>query len=230
MKITAIQHTSSEVPGSLIEWAKSRRVDLNIHHIYLNESLPDLNSMDALIVLGGPMNIDQEQTYPWLVDEKKMIRDFLKTDKPYLGICLGGQLLAQVLGGEVRRNQYREIGWHSVHQKQNHPLFQDWPESFEVFQWHEDFFTLPPNCRSLMGNSVSEHQAYILGDRVVGLQFHPEATHEWIFDGYQNSIEKYDLSKEPFIHSLSQTSELTPQNLQLMKPMFFNFLDRLFKI
>ena len=230
MKIVAIQHTSSEVPGSLLEWASSRGVDLTIHHIYQNADLPDTKTMDALIVLGGPMNIDQENVYPWLIAEKKMIRDFLKMNKPYLGICLGGQLLAQVLGGEVKRNRYREIGWHTVQQKNKHLLFSEWPESFEVFQWHEDFFTLPPECESLMGNSVSEHQAYIYRDNVVGLQFHPEATREWIFDGYQKSIEKYDLSQEPYIHSLSQTSELTPKNLELMKPLFFNFLDRLFKI
>lgn len=121
--------------------------------------------------MGGPMGVYEEEQYPWLTTEKKLIREAIAAGKPVLGICLGAQLIAAALGAKVYPNKEKEIGWYPV---QFHPDLA--PSPTTVFHWHGDTFDLPENAEHLAETPVCKNQAYRVGDRVYGLQFHFEIT------------------------------------------------------
>jgi GMP synthase-like glutamine amidotransferase len=137
--------------------------------------------------MGGPMNIYEEDRYPWLAAEKELIRAAVGEGKGVLGICLGSQLIADALGGKVTTNPLPEIGWFPVFWNEAaaaDPLFAGFPRESVVFHWHYDTFSvLPPQARLLAASAGCAHQAYVAGDRVVGFQFHLENTEE-LLRGY----------------------------------------------
>jgi GMP synthase-like glutamine amidotransferase len=223
MKTLIFQHTPDEVPGTLTDWLAAKSFSHHVHHVYAGEKMPEPGAYDCLVVLGGPMNVDEESKHPWLKAEKKFVHDWLKEDKAILGICLGGQMLAQVLGGRVEKNRAREIGFHEVRRTgEAHPSLKRWPERMRVFQYHEDRFTLAPGCRSLLTNEICEHQAYALNDRTVGLQFHPESTQPWIEEAFSDL--KYG-AHESHVQSPRECAALLPVHLPLLTSQFFFFLD-----
>lgn len=223
MKTLVFQHTPDEKLGSLRDWLVQARFPLYVHHSYKGEEIPAVEKFDWLIVLGGPMNVDDETDHPWLVQEKAYIREWLAAKKPILGICLGGQLLAQALGGVVTKNPQREIGFHPITRTSaEHPAFRRWPLSLSVFQWHQDRFSLPEGCVSLFTSEACEHQAFALDHRTVGLQFHPEAVPEWIYLNYRNNEV---LPGERFVQTKHQCLQLVPTMLPVMTKQFFQFLE-----
>jgi GMP synthase-like glutamine amidotransferase len=222
MRVLVFQHTPEEVPGSLIPWFQSKSLEPTIFHTYVGKPFPDASSFDWLIVLGGPMNVDQTAEHPWLVEEKSFIQKWLQTSKPYLGICLGGQLLAQALGGNVTKSSQREIGFHAIQKTSStHPFFFDWPNSLDVFQWHEDKFTLPNGCLAHFSSEACEFQAFSKGKNVIGLQFHPEAQTPWILGNYEG-FEKH--SEELFVQTKSEC-EKKFSKIPEMQKSFFALLD-----
>lgn len=148
----------------------------------MGEKLPRADDFDWLVILGGPMNIYEEDKYPWLADEKRLIQQAIDQGKIVLGICLGGQLIADVLGGKVSRNEYKEIGWHPVvmtPEALDSPLFRDFSPSFIAFHWHGDTFEIPPGAVRLAVSRACANQGFEDG-RAIGLQFHLEYTKESI--------------------------------------------------
>jgi GMP synthase-like glutamine amidotransferase len=223
MRTLVFQHTPEEVPGTLEHWLQNHRFSYHVHHLYRDGEIPPPDQFDWLVVLGGPMNVDEEDKHPWLKAEKAFIRRWAEANKPVLGICLGGQLLAQALGSEVRRGGEREIGFQSVIRTGNeHPAFRRWPVTLAVFQWHEDSFTLPSGCVSLLTSEACEHQAFARDRRTVGLQFHPESTAEWIRDNFNGFEPK---PGERFVQSGEQCMPLIPALLAPMTKQFFTLLE-----
>lgn len=223
MNALILQHTEAELPGTLSEWMRIGGHRHKVHRVFNGKPLPDPALYDWLIVLGGPMNVDEEDKHPWLRDEKRFIANWLKADKAALGICLGGQLLAQVLGGKVTKNPTREIGFHEVRRTGiDHPSLRRWPEMMKVFQYHEDRFSLPSGCRTLLTNEVCEHQAFALDHKTVGLQFHPESTEPWILDAVSDLVPR---GVEPFVQNPELCAELVPVHLPPLTSQFFDFLD-----
>lgn len=142
-----------------------------------------------MICLGGPMNVYQETAYPFLALEDGFIRQVVVDGVPFLGICLGGQLLAKAVGGHVEKNPVKEIGWHAVEldqQGQRDPLFAGLPERFTVFQWHGDTFSIPNRAVRLARAAACGNQAFRFGfgGTAYALQFHLEVTPpmvaEWV--------------------------------------------------
>jgi len=220
-----LQHTEDEGPGSLIEWHESRKIPFTVFKGFTGASFPALNSFKNLIVLGGPMNVDEDDKYPWLKDEKRFIASFLETKKgKYLGLCLGGQLLARAVGASVRKNPVREIGWHEVHKTNTLGVFEDWPVNSFVYQYHQDTFDLPPGCTALFTSAACKNQAFSLSDRAIGFQFHPESSAEWI----ELCVRDLELrpEAEPYVQAGSVTLAETPKHLPSMRQNFFGFLDR----
>lgn len=179
LRIHWFQHVPFEGLGSLESWARSRDAALSVTRWHAGEPAPDLDGLDWLVVMGGPMGVYDEAQHPWLAAEKEYLRQAIETGKPVLGVCLGAQLIACVLGAAVRRNPHREIGWFPVEwtaQTGPHPLAQALPPTFEAFHWHGDTFELPPGAVPLARSAACANQAFALGPGVVGLQFHLETT------------------------------------------------------
>lgn len=178
-KVLVFQHVPFEPLGTLDPLLK----DAGFRIRYVNfgrepDSRPVLEGYEALIVLGGPMNSDQIDTYPNLITEVSIIREAIERGMSILGICLGAQLLAKALGGSVSRNETREIGWYDVEMTEagrEDPVLSSFAPRQEVFQWHEDGISLPDGVELLAGSPASPVQAFRYGERAYGFQFHLEA-------------------------------------------------------
>jgi GMP synthase-like glutamine amidotransferase len=142
-------------------------------------SLPDVNEIDLLIVMGGPMSVNDDSIFPWLATEKQFIRDAVMSGKSVLGVCLGAQLIASAMGAQVYRNRVKEIGWFPVQgvSSSESSMFC-FPSSVEAFHWHGETFNLPSGAIRLARSEGCENQAFQLGRSVIGLQFHLETTPE----------------------------------------------------
>lgn len=180
MRIHWLQHADFEGLGSMEAWLVGRGHSLSGTRLQHGEALPEPAAFDALIVMGGPMNIYEYQAHPWLRTEKALIRAAIAQGRRVLGICLGAQLIADVLGGPVTRNAEPEIGWLPLRltdEGRVHPLLAGLPETFISFHWHGDTYALPPGATRLIDSAACVQQAFAWdGSRVLGLQFHPEVT------------------------------------------------------
>ncbi len=180
MKIHWFQHVPFEGLGAIEDWLLDRGHTLTCTRFHAGETAPaTVDGFDWLIVMGGPMNIYQYRDYPWLRAEKRVIRDAVAANKRVLGVCLGAQLIADAMGGKVYQNDEREIGWFpvtAVPEGAGSPFA--FPPAVTVFHWHGDTFSLPPSGVWLARSKGCEHQAFTLGPRVLGLQFHLEMTPE----------------------------------------------------
>lgn len=187
MRIHWLQHADFEGLGSIEPWLLAQGHRLAGTRLQRGEMPPEVAAFDALIVMGGPMNIYEYDRHPWLRTEKVLIRQAIDQGRRVLGICLGAQLIADVLGGPVTRNPELEIGWWPLaltDEGRAHPLTAGLPASFSSFHWHGDRYQLPPGALRLATSAACAEQAYAWdGSRVLGLQFHPEVTpvqaNEW---------------------------------------------------
>jgi GMP synthase (glutamine-hydrolysing) len=177
-KILVCQHVGYEILGTLNPLFKEHGFRIR----YVNfgrfpEMTPGVAGYDGMILLGGPMNVDQMEKYPHLAHEIRMIEEGLQREIPILGICLGAQLIAKALGAEVGRNREKEIGWYDLSltpEGKTDPVFQHFHNPEKVFQWHGDTFTIPRGAVCLATSSTCANQAFRYGDKVYGLQFHLE--------------------------------------------------------
>jgi len=179
MRIHSLQHVPFEDIGSMASDFRSRGYTLSTTHWYRGDAAPAVSDFDALVVMGGPMGIHDEAIYPWLADEKILIKEAIAAGKILLGICLGAQLIADVLGGKVTRNAHKEIGWLPINinpAAATHPIAQIFARYPNVFHWHGDTFALPPGAIHLASSEGCANQAYVFQGKVYGFQFHLETT------------------------------------------------------
>jgi len=180
MRVLVVQHVAAEGLGVLYELLSERnwRIDIRCYGVNIPTNL---KGYDALIILGGPMGAYEEERYPYLRQVKALVREASDKHLPVLGICLGAQLIAQALGAEVKPNPVKEIGWYPIElTPQGKELWTDLPETFSVFQWHGDTFTLPPGATLLARGETCGNQAFVYGDNIWAFQFHFELTPEMI--------------------------------------------------
>lgn len=177
MKIHYLQHVPFENLANIEKWAHKKSFNINKSRLFANETLPTTDSFDWLIVMGGPMNIYEDKKYPWLTPEKKLIEKAIKEEKMVLGVCLGAQLIADVLGGVVSKNTNPEIGWFPVETVNNQGIFP-LPSGFMAFHWHGDTFSIPPKAIHWAASKGCTNQAFLYANHVLGLQFHLESSPE----------------------------------------------------
>lgn len=177
MRAHYLQHVSFEGLGSIESWLRRSGYEITSTRFFDAEKLPGINDIDFLVVMGGPMNVNDELEYPWLVTEKEFIRRAVKAGKPVLGICLGAQLIASSMGSEVFPNPVKEIGWFPVEAvaSKDNSVFQ-FPNKTDVFHWHGETFSLPKAAVQLADSKGCKNQAFQIGRNVIGLQFHLETT------------------------------------------------------
>jgi GMP synthase-like glutamine amidotransferase len=179
LRIHYLQHVSFENLGSMQAYLQKQGHSLSATHLYRSDPLPEIDQIDWLIVMGGPMGVHDEEQYPWLAAEKAFIRKAIENGKTVLGICLGAQLIADVLGASVTKNRQREIGWFSIipsEQAAGTMLGSVFQRPLEVFHWHGDTFALPDGAIPLASSEACQNQGFILGERVIAFQFHLETT------------------------------------------------------
>jgi len=175
-----LQYEPFEGPGSIATWLDTHQAVVTTTCLYRgNPQFPVVEDFDWLIVLGGGMSVNDETAFPWLVAEKAYVRRAIDGGKIVLGVCLGAQMIAAVLGSRVHRNAAREIGWFPIAREPDadrHPMGKLFPEECVVFHWHGETFDLPPGAVRLVRSAACLNQAFVWGDRVLGLQLHLEAT------------------------------------------------------
>jgi len=221
MRIHYLQHVPFEGPGSLERWAHSNGHTLTATRLYNGELPARLEDAGALVILGGPMNVYEEEIHPWLVQEKIFIKQAIESDIPVLGICLGAQLIADVLGARVYRNQHKEIGWFPLeltNQARESRLFGDLPAEFTALHWHGDTFDLPPATTHIAKSEGCTNQAFTFdSERVVGLQFHLEWTKAILSETLRNCAD--DLTESRYVQSSDEMlgrQEVFERNNEIM--------------
>jgi GMP synthase-like glutamine amidotransferase len=194
-----LQHLPDEGPGYAANWLAAHGHSLSFTRLFEpNPVFPKLTDFDGLLILGGAMSVHDEARFPWLVEEKAFLRETLRAGKITLAICLGAQLLAEALGGEVRPNPAPEIGFWTVRFSAKalaHPLLRGWPDKAAVLHWHFDAFTVPPGALRVGMSAGCAAQGFVWGDGVIGLQFHPEMTEDMVeqlmtFEGHETAEEQ----------------------------------------
>lgn len=202
MRVLSLEHVPFEDAANIAVWATQRGHEIVSWPLYREPSRPVLADWDWLVVMGGPMNVDEEEQYPWLAWEKDFIRQAIAAGKLVLGVCLGAQLIAAALGAQVRPNPAKEIGWFPVRLTPSgmaSPLFAGMPQEFMAFHWHGDTFDLPSGAVGAAASAACAQQALIYGDRVLGLQFHLESTPQSVQRLIDNC--RADLGEGPYIQT-----------------------------
>lgn len=217
MKIHCLQHLKNDTLGNIGTWVSLKGHRLTKTLLYEEPVFPDTEEFDMLLIMGGTMSVYQENEFSWLKPEKDFVKKVIDTGKPVLGSCFGAQLIAEVLGGKVTRNSFKEIGWHRVkalaeestkekNENNERKKISDLPSclfpEFSAFMWHGDTFEIPGGAVRLFESEACRNQGFSYGKNVLGLQFHPEADRQWI----ENLIEDsgHELVEGKYIQSEEQ--------------------------
>lgn len=224
--VHCLQHSERVQPLTVAEWATERDADLRVTRVDL-EPLPDPGDVERLVVLGGGMNTDEVDQHPWLDTERAFLADVLDRGiARVLGICLGSQLLAEVLGGSVGRAEVPEIGWQRIaltDAGRRSPVFGGLPDAFDAMQWHGDAWTLPPGAELTATSAGCVFQAYSAGELVHGVQFHPEFTFERTSELAATTTD--DLSRGGFVQAPEEFLA-DPARFAAMRALCLGLLDR----
>ena len=222
LRIQTFMHVSFEGLGCIETWTKMHNHSVSYTRFYEQYQLPEIEDIDMLIVMGGPMSVYDENIYPWLKQEKDFIQNVINNGKIVLGICLGSQLIAEVLGASVYPGKQKEIGWFDLYATENglnHPMLKSFEQRFHVFHWHGDTYNLPLQTEHLFFSDVCKSQAFLFENRVLGLQFHFEVTAEsvslMVENGMSELIESETVQSANYI--LNETDYYNANNVKMFK-------------
>jgi GMP synthase-like glutamine amidotransferase len=229
MRAHYLQHVPFEGLGSIAPWLDEAGYQVTRTGFFGPAELPDPSSIDFLIVLGGPMSVNDEDRFPWLIAEKQFIRKTIHAGKPVLGICLGAQLIACALGAGVYRNPVKEIGWFPVQGiASDDPSVFQFPESIDVFHWHGETFDLPEGAVQLAKSEACLNQAFGFGNSVIGLQFHLETTPRAAQDIVSNCRD--ELIPAPYIQTEEKILSANPEQYKSINDLMNKILSFLLRL
>ncbi|QIK37944.1 type 1 glutamine amidotransferase [Caldichromatium japonicum] len=226
--LVCLQHVPFEGPGVIADWSRQRGHRLIPVNLFAQKELPAPTELDVLVVMGGPMGVDDESAYSWLKAEKRLIADCIHAGKQVIGVCLGAQLIAQVLGARVYRHRHAEIGWFPIgltDRARAHPLMAGLPAEILAFHWHNDTFDLPHGALHLAHSAACERQAFLYDGRVLGLQCHLEITPQGLWDLISHDADS--LQPGPFVQTADQMLAIGADGFAQIHRTLFDLLDRL---
>ena len=204
--ILILKHIGSEGPGTLQDYLVEKKISFKTIELWKNEKFPEnMDGVSGVVVMGGPMNVYEEDKFPFLKDEDEFIKKIIEKNIPYLGICLGAQLLAKAAGAKVYKASHEEIGWYKAFltiDGSTDALFNHIPEEIDVFHWHGDTFDIPLGGVLLERGDIVRNQAFRVKKSAYGLQFHIEAD-EKIIDKWFNDPQ----TKNKYLNYLSEIKE-----------------------
>ena len=217
MKVLIIQHVDFENPG----YFRNLFEAMNAEIAYLNffeAGYRITQEFDLLLIMGGPMNIYEEEKYPWLKEEKALSRNALEKKKMIIGVCLGSQLIADALGKRIYRIPSREIGWFPV-RKTHEEVLNFLPEYATVFHWHGESYDIPEACTAFYGTDLTPNQSFLFDNRVLALQFHMEMTPEgaeMLIENCRDELDgtSYVMSPEMIMEGFSRYRESNKKMLR----------------
>jgi GMP synthase (glutamine-hydrolysing) len=183
-KIWVLQHTACETLGTIADALEAEALAWQYVRVFDGRPVPaEIGDAGGLIVMGGPMGVYEQDRYPYLKDELRLIESALKAGKPILGVCLGSQLLAAALGATITRGPRKEIGWYPIRLSEAAAADRLWsaaPREFMALHWHGDVFTLPSGAVNLASSELTAKQAFRYAQSAYGLLFHLEMTEAMI--------------------------------------------------
>ncbi len=229
MRAHYLQHVPFEGLGSIEPWLRTAGYEITNTQFFESSELPALNEIDLLVIMGGPMSVNDQDEFPWLSLEKKFIRNVIDSGKLVLGICLGAQLIASAMGAKVYQNPVKEIGWFPV---QGVPPISSssfsFPPSTEVFHWHGETFDLPPGATLIARSEGCENQAFQIGTSVIGLQFHLETTPESAREIVSNCRD--ELIPSPYVQTEEEIISAKSESYNSINQLMGNVLSFLQQI
>jgi len=241
MEVIVLQHIKIEDPGYIKDLMLSDGVNLTTIELDMGEKIPDdLNKFDAMFCMGGPMDTWMEKEYPWLIDEKDKIKEFVVTlKKPYLGFCLGCQLLGEVVGGKVIKSNKPEIGMFDINfskEKNNDYLFSTFPNNVKALQWHSYEVTNLDNNNNitlLASSPTTKYQIFKYQNHAYGIQFHIEVKDTTVNDWgcvieYKSALEK-QLGEGALEKFDKEAKSNMPQMNNCSKILYTKFKDLILK-
>jgi GMP synthase-like glutamine amidotransferase len=229
MKLHFLQHVPFEDLGIISVWARENNIPVSRTAFHLDEKLPPINSFDLLVIMGGPMGVYDEDIYGWLRHEKEFINESIHKKKLMLGICLGAQLIAGVLGAKVYKNSHKEIGWFPVKKGNRYGAVEEYifPDNYTAFHWHGDTFDIPEGTIPIGESDACKNQGFIYEERVMALQFHLETTQEGIENLIKNCGD--ELIPGPYIQQaakIRQGNKNIPESNRLMYSVLDYLISR----
>ena len=233
MNVVIIKHIEIDGLGLIEYCLNQENIPYQILELKSSLHLPKLDDLTHIVILGGPMNVYDEERYPFLREEDLFIKEAIQRGKSILGICLGAQLIAKALGAKVFKAITKEIGWYDILLTIDgfkDALFSHLPKSFPVFQWHEDTFEIPKAARLMATSNSIPHQAFRYGERVYGLQFHLEVTEEMIQEWMETFEEEFKGLQSPPPFSKAEIMTETEIKIKTYTKRGMEFLKNFFKI
>ena len=205
MSVLICKNIETEGPGTIEDFLNKKNIAYAIVELSKTAHIPDPADFDTLLMMGGPMSVNEDDIYPYIKKEEKLVRDFIARDKRVLGVCLGAQIMAKALGARVYKGAEKEIGWYDICITEDglmdkrimrlatHPQTEDIGKTFKVFHWHGETFDIPNGAVRLASSDLYPNQAFRYGENAYAFQFHIEVQKAMIFEWLKN--EAVDLVK-----------------------------------
>lgn len=204
MSVLILKNVKTEGPGTIEDFL--READIHYKIVELEtETISETNNFDTLVMMGGPMSVNESDIYTYISKEEELTREFIKKGRKVLGICLGAQIMAKALGANVYKGTEPEIGWYNIELTETglrdclmkklaiYPKAGDFWKRVKVFHWHGETFDIPAGTSGLAKSDLYQNQAFRYGDNAYAFQFHIEVTKKMVYDWFKN--EQVDLSK-----------------------------------
>ena len=208
MSVLICKNIETEGPGTIEDYLRLKNIPYKIVELSTGEALPNSDNFNTLIMMGGPMSVNEDEIYPYIKEEEKLVRDFISKRKKILGVCLGAQIMAKALGANVYAGPQKEIGWYDIeltgeglkdfHMRSLalHPKVGDIWKRFKVFHWHGETFDIPQGAVRLASSGLYQNQAFRYGKDAYAFQFHIEVRKEMILEWLKDETDFERIGKE----------------------------------